>query len=177
MGRADATPLGMAICVAASSVLGAIVGASLRLPTKSLRASVDRRANLENRLTAGCYTVGGKVIALKDLHMPMFVIGTETDHIAPWQSVYKVHLFTDNEITFVLTNGGHNAGIVSEPGHRGRHFRSAMRKPDDTFVDPVTWAAQATRHEGSWWPYWADWLASRSASERVAPCSADFAAA
>jgi polyhydroxyalkanoate synthase len=124
---------------------------------------------LENRLTAGCYTVGGKVIALKDLHMPMFVIGTETDHIAPWQSVYKVHLFTDNEITFVLTNGGHNAGIVSEPGHRGRHFRSAMRKPDDTFVDPVTWAAQATRHEGSWWPYWADWLASRSASERVAP--------
>ena len=58
----------------------------------------------------------------------MFVVGTETDHIAPWQSVYKVHLFTDNELTFLLTNGGHNTGIVSEPGHKGRHYDIAIAK-------------------------------------------------
>jgi hypothetical protein len=57
MGYADATPVGMAVLAVVGSVLGGIVGASLRLPTTSLRASVDRRANLENRLTASAVDV------------------------------------------------------------------------------------------------------------------------
>ena len=102
----------------------------------------------------------------------MFVVGTETDHIAPWRSVYKVQLFTDNELTFVLTNGGHNAGIVSEPGHRGRHYHGAPAKPGDRYVDSDTWLARAARADGSWWPAWVSWLAARSAPERVEPPSA-----
>ena len=123
---------------------------------------------LENRLTAGRYAVDGRVIALKDIATPMFVVGTETDHIAPWRSVYKVHLFTDNELTFVLTNGGHNAGIVSEPGHRGRHYHVATRRHDDRYVDSDTWRQRASRADGSWWPEWVSWLERRSAAERVA---------
>jgi polyhydroxyalkanoate synthase len=126
---------------------------------------------LENRLTAGRYAVEGRVIALKDIEAPMFVIGTETDHIAPWRSVYKVELFTDTEVTFVLTNGGHNAGILSEPGHRGRHYMIATRKPGDRYVDPDTWLSLAKRADGSWWPAWASWLESKSDPERVAPPS------
>ena len=124
---------------------------------------------LENRLTAGRFAVEGSVIALKDLRIPMFVVGTETDHIAPWQSVYKVHLFTDNELTFVLTNGGHNAGIVSEPGHGGRHYDIATRQAGDRYVDAATWRSRATRIDGSWWPEWASWLATRSDPQRTAP--------
>jgi len=124
---------------------------------------------LENRLTAGRYAVEGRVIALKDIEAPMFVIGTETDHIAPWRSVYKIQLFTDNELTFVLTNGGHNAGIISEPGHRGRHYLTATRKRGDRYVDPDSWLRLATAADGSWWPAWAQWLEARSDPERVAP--------
>ncbi len=139
-----------------------------RMPYR-MHSQYLRALFLENRLTAGRYAVDGKVITLKDLHMPMFLVGTETDHIAPWKSVYKAHLFTDNEMTFVLTSGGHNAGIVSEPGHQGRHFLFARRASGETYVDPATWAARASEQQGSWWPYWAKWLAARSRAERVTP--------
>jgi polyhydroxyalkanoate synthase len=124
---------------------------------------------LENRLSAGRYAVEGKVIALKDLRMPMFVVGTESDHIAPWHSVYKIHLFTDNELTFLLTNGGHNAGIVSEPGHAGRHYDVATRQPGGRYVDAATWRSRATLKAGSWWPEWASWLAAHGEAVRVPP--------
>ena len=109
------------------------------------------------------------MIALKDIDAPMFVVGTETDHIAPWRSVYKVQLFTDNELTFLLTNGGHNAGIVSEPDHRGRHYVMATRKRGDRYIDSDTWLTRAAPGDGSWWPAWVAWLESRSDKERLAP--------
>jgi len=57
MGYADATPLRMALCVGGGTLLGALTAAALRLPDKALRASVDRRAGLENRLTASAVDV------------------------------------------------------------------------------------------------------------------------
>jgi len=101
----------------------------------------------------------------------MFVVGTESDHIAPWRSVYKISLFTDNELTFVLTNGGHNVGIVSEPGRTDRHYSFGMRRHGDRYVDPDTWLAHASRAHGSWWPALADWLVAHSSQGRVAPPS------
>ncbi len=112
----------------------------------------------------------GRVIALRDIDAPVFLVGTEKDHIAPWQSVYKFKLFADTEVTFVLTSGGHNAGIVSEPGHAHRAYRIGTSEHDSRYVDPVIWAQTAERREGSWWLAWADWLSSKSSDEmRDAP--------
>jgi polyhydroxyalkanoate synthase len=68
--------------------------------------------------------------------VPLFVIGTETDHIAPWRSVYKTQLFSDSGLTFVLTKGGHNSGVLSELGHEGRHYRISHRAPGPHYVGP-----------------------------------------
>ncbi len=72
-------------------------------------------------------TFGDRPIALNDLDLPIFAVGTVSDHVAPWRSAYKIHLLTDCEITFALTTGGHNAGIVSAPGRKGRKFQIATR--------------------------------------------------
>ncbi len=126
---------------------------------------------LDNDLAAGRHVVKGSPVALSDIRVPMFVVSTERDHVAPWRSVFKIHALTDTEVTFVLASGGHNAGIVSEPGVDGRHYRVKVRRPGDHFHDPDTWIAESNAYEGSWWEAWEAWLARHSSAPRKAPAA------
>jgi polyhydroxyalkanoate synthase len=125
------------------------------------------RLFLKNELANGKYEVEGRPVSLSNIRPPMFVVSTEKDHVAPWKSVYKIHLQADAPITFVLTSGGHNAGIISEPGHPRRHYRVATRDDADPYVDPDTWFDMTSVKQGSWWSEWNSWLEARSAPELV----------
>ncbi|MGL1236422.1 hypothetical protein ACSTKT_23820, partial [Vibrio parahaemolyticus] len=65
----------------------------------------------------------GQPVALSDLRVPMFVVGTMRDHVAPWRSVHKIHLLAEADITFALASGGHNAGIVAPPSEDGHTYQ------------------------------------------------------
>jgi polyhydroxyalkanoate synthase len=123
---------------------------------------------LENDLAEGAYLIDGVPIALTDIRAPIFSVGTLTDHVAPWRSAYKIHLLTDTEVTFLLTNGGHNAGVVSPPGKANRRYQISTRSHHAPYIDPETWLASMPVHQGSWWPAWEYWLATQ-AGDLVAP--------
>src|SRR5690606_3465618 len=138
-----------------------------RMPYK-MHSRYLRELYMENRLAECRFEVNGKPISLLDIRTPMFLVGTTGDHIAPWTSVYKMNRLTQAEVTFLLTSGGHNAGIICGPAHPKRRYQMATRKPGDKYIDPRTWAETQPVHPGSWWPAWAAWLDQRS-GEPVKP--------
>lgn len=124
---------------------------------------------LENALAEGRYEVQGQPVSLLDIRVPVFAVGTVRDNVSPWQSVYKIHRLTRTEVTFLLTSGGHNAGIVSEPGHAHRSYQVHTQGPHETVHSPKAWADANPQHEGSWWPAWQQWLAEKSGSQQKPP--------
>ena len=123
---------------------------------------------LNNALASGNYRVAGVRVALMDIRAPMLVVGTGRDHVSPWRSVYKIHLLTDAPITFILAAGGHNAGIVSEPGHRNRSYQMQTADTRHHWTEPDEWVVTAPVREGSWWNAMSAWLQEHSGT-RVRP--------
>jgi polyhydroxyalkanoate synthase subunit PhaC len=140
-----------------------------RMPCR-MHAEYLRQLYLNNALARGEYESAGRRVDLKEIRLPMFVVGTETDHVAPWKSVYKARGLTRSpDYTFLLTSGGHNAGIVSGPVHPRRRHRMRTWSNDHETLAPDTWLASTEPKAGSWWPAWEHWLKEHSGKTLVAP--------
>ncbi|PWY55066.1 PHA synthase [Legionella qingyii] len=139
-----------------------------RMPYK-MHTEYLEKLFLKNEFAEGHFRVEDEIVAPKNVHVPIFAVSPEHDHIAPWESVYKVHLMMHSDITFVLTNGGHNAGIVSEPNHPGRFYYIRESKKHMPYLGPKKWVSKAKRKEGSWWLAWHEWLVNTGSQRHVSP--------
>ena len=140
-----------------------------RMPYR-MHSKYLRRLFLDNDLFQGRYKVDGRNIALSDIHVPVFLVGTVMDHVAPWRSVYKFQLVSDApSVTFLLTSGGHNAGIVSEPRNSRRTYQMMTHREGEKHLDPDQWLEEAPRFSGSWWIPWQKWLADHSSGQTAPP--------
>jgi polyhydroxyalkanoate synthase len=139
-----------------------------RMPYR-MHAEYLRKLYLNNELARGEFEVQKRRVDLARIKMPMFVVGTETDHVAPWRSVYKARALTrSSDYTFLLTSGGHNAGIVSGPVHPRRRHRVRTWLNATETLPPERWLETTAPQPGSWWPVWESWLTQHSSPERVA---------
>ncbi|MGE0408471.1 MAG: PHA/PHB synthase family protein [Amphiplicatus sp.] len=111
-----------------------------------------------NRLAEGEMVVDGEKLDLADVKIPIFMQAGETDHIAPHNSVYRTaRLFGGpghKNVTYMLAGSGHIAGVVNHPARRKYHHSVNAALPETV----EAWKAGATRRQGSWWPYWMEWL-------------------
>lgn len=124
---------------------------------------------LQNALAHGQFALDGVPINLADIGAPIFSVGAVQDHVAPWRSVFKLHLLTDADQTFVLTAGGHNVGIVNPPGQPKSSYRIRPGRRGERLLTPDEWLAKATPVQGSWWTGWLQWLDRHSSKSLRAP--------
>ena len=139
-----------------------------RMPYR-MHSEYLRHLYLKNDFAAGRLVIDGRPALFQNIRTPMFVVATERDHVAPWRSVYKTHDFAEADVTFVLTSGGHNVGIVSDPRETRNHYRIALKRHADFAVGPDEWVMRAHERPGSWWTEWIVWLDALSPIVAPAP--------
>jgi polyhydroxyalkanoate synthase subunit PhaC len=134
-----------------------------RLPA-AMHSQFLRACYLENRLARGELELDGTRIDLAAVETPLYVLGCERDHIAPWRTAYAATQLVGGERRFVLGSSGHIAGMVNPPDNA----RAGYWERDETPADPEEWLRGAERRQGSWWEDWSRWVSAR-AGEQVAP--------
>ncbi|WP_083392659.1 PHA/PHB synthase family protein [Rhodobacter xanthinilyticus] len=141
----------------APSSLGAWSHDATRMPYK-MHSEYLRKLFLNNDLADGRMESGGAHIYLQDISAPVFAVATEHDHIAPWNSVFKLTYLMHSPVTFALVSGGHNTGIVAPPGSPRAKYKMMAHEQGRAHPGPKEWAASVPKVTGSWWQPWAEWL-------------------
>ena len=136
---------------------------STRMPA-AMHAFYLRNFYVENKLAAGELQVAGEQIHLGNVKQHCYIVGAENDHIVPWKAAYATTQLVSGPTRFVLTSGGHIAGIVNPPGPKGWYQVS-----DDTPTTPEAWRKTADKQAGSWWTDWAQWSTATSGDLIEAP--------
>ena len=136
---------------------------STRLPA-AMHSFYLRALYAHNQLAKGEMELSGQQLSLADVKNDTYIVGAVNDHIVPWPSSYKATGMLGGSVRYVLSSGGHIAGIVNPPGPKA-WYEVAQRNPEDA----ARWREAAQKHSGSWWQDWASWADERAGRLGPAP--------
>jgi polyhydroxyalkanoate synthase len=133
---------------------------STRMPA-AMHSQYLRSCYLKNEIVGGSFVINDTPVDLHAIETPLYVLGAEADHIAPWRSSYKtVAAVGAGDVRYTLTNAGHIAGIVNPTGNPKAWYRTKDATAKDETAD--AWFDSSQKHTGSWWEDWAAWAGSRA---------------
>jgi len=130
---------------------------STRMPA-AMHAFYLRSLYLRNELARGVMDLAGQKLSLSRVTNDTYVVGAINDHIVPWQGSYRASGLLGGDVQYVLSSGGHIAGIVNPPGPKAWYETADAPSP----ATPAQWRETASRHSGSWWADWTEWAARRA---------------
>jgi polyhydroxyalkanoate synthase len=131
-------------------------GDSTRMPA-AMHSFYLRSLYMRNELATGELELAGQQLSLSSVTNDTYVVGAVNDHIVPWHGSYKSGELMGGKVRYVLSSGGHIAGIVNPPGPKAWYEAA-----DFTGADPETWRQAASKHKGSWWEDWTVWADERA---------------
>ncbi len=137
-------------------------GDNTRMPA-AMHSFYLRSLYMRNELARGELELAGQKLSLASVQNDTYVVGAINDHIVPWHSSYKTGGLLGGAVRYVLSSGGHIAGIVNPPGPKAWYEASDYAGPD-----PEAWRAANSKHKGSWWEDWTAWSDAR-AGELIPP--------
>ena len=135
---------------------------STRMPA-AMHSFYLRSLYIRNELARGELELAGQRLSLGDIKNDTYVVGAINDHIVPWPTSYKATHLLGGNVQYVLSSGGHVAGIVNPPGPKAWHAVGTANPPT-----AAEWRAAAETRNGSWWEDWAGWAGPR-AGDQVTP--------
>lgn len=118
-------------------------------------------------VNAGRLDVRGVPLDMRQVNLDSYVVAGVTDHITPWQGCYNTAKLYGDRSTFVLANSGHIQSLLNPPGNPKAFFRAGAAHQ----ASPEAWLEQSSKHTGSWWPHWREWIKPRSGETTQAPAA------
>lgn len=138
-----------------------------RLP-EAMHSFYLRELYLKNRLiNKDDLVMGERPLDLGRITQPLYSVGTEQDHIVPWQESFKTCYAVSGPVRYVLATSGHILGVVSPPVEppKRRYWVSDVDKK----LNPVEWCEKTEKVPGSWWVDWSAWLAPQCGAKKKPP--------
>ena len=118
-----------------------------------------RELYLNNRLMQGSLEIGGRRLNLKLNQQPLYAVGAEQDHIAPWKQTFRLCGLVGGSARYVLATSGHILGIINPPVTPPK--RRYWVGDASGATDAEMWRTTTEKATGSWWDDWSRWLGER----------------